>query len=56
MFSFGKKAVPEYLLLAQALPSKPEQTKERAELMDSFDANKNGYLSLSEIDEGLLFD
>ena len=46
--------IPEWLKLAEKLPTAKEERKERKALFSRFDPNGNGYLSLAEIDKGLI--
>ena len=45
---------PHFLTLASRLPASRDEKHERKVLFDSFDPNGNGYLSLAEIDKGVL--
>ena len=49
-------SVPAWVLLAMKLPTerRPSARKKRSELFERFDFNKNKFLSLAEVDKGLI--
>ena len=48
------RACSARLKLAEKLPTAKEEAEKRKELFNQFDPNGNGYLSLAEIDKGLI--
>ena len=50
----AREDVPQWMRLAEVLPTRPRDKHERKKLFDLFDFNRNHYLSLAEVDRGLI--